>query len=312
MARRKAPKRKRTDAEKAADRIRKREQRQREQHRRDLVAMVFPDGEGAPAKSKQQLQNEALLELREEILLLASKGKSPEDIAIELNIQIPQAQRLLAQAYEQMVAYFAHATPRENFCRYAAFNLSLVRKLDDLIGDFADDKENRQYNAATNAIKAQAELYDKLIARGAELGIIQQRKAQPETQMKRADLLQALKDERLQMDSLIAELEITVERRTTLKVNRAGRTQHREPSKAQATVIDAACEPAEGSRVHRDAAASDDTPGGGNGDQHVLPEAVADDLAAEIVKERRKTKAQGTRSRSRVPFSALSIKPDQQ
>lgn len=295
--------------------MRKREQRRREQHRRDLVAMVFPDGESAPAKSKQQLQNEALLELREEILLLASKGKSPHDIAIELNIQIPHAQRLLSDAYEQMIAYFAHATPRENFCRYAAFNLALVRKLDDLIGDFSDDKENRQYNAATNAIKAQAELYDKLIARGAELGIIQQRKAQPETQMKRADLLEALKNERLQMDALIAELEITVERRTTFKVNRAGRTQHKEPSKATVIEVQPDQLPEHAAAVHRDAATSDDTTDGGNGNPTALPEPVADELAAEIVKERTKKRKVAPRSRSRVSFQELAtqkIPNDQQ
>lgn len=325
-ARKKAPRRKRTEAEKAADRMRKREQRQREQHRADLIAMVFPDGEegmGRP-KSQLQLRNEAILELREEILLLASKGKSARDIAIELNIPINTTQRMLSDALEQMVQYFAHATPRENFCRYASFTLSLIRKLDALVQEFAEDKENRQYNAATTAIRTQSELYDKLIDRGSSLGIIQQRKAQKETQMKRNDLLETLKQERLQMDALIAELEVTVERRTTFKVARSGQTVRRDLQGGQqrkdkaevieATVVEQPGSPRAIEQVEQgesgQRASSCVTDGGGNGEPGALQEAVADELAAEIVKERTKSKGEKSDGRRTVSFAELVIDED--
>lgn len=288
------PKRKRTDTEKAYDRVRKRQQRAREQHRKDLVAMVFdkPDTEmdQGQHKSRLQLQNEARLELREEVLLLASKGKATNDIAIEMNMRVDTVQRMLAESLEQMARYFSQASPRENFCRYAAFNLALVKRLDRLVDSFSDDKENRQYTAATSAIRTMSELYDRIVDRGAKLGIIQERKASKEATMRREDLLEALRTERTQMDALIAELEVTVIERTTKVVRRDGVTVDR------ATHGGA-------SRALRSKKERSELGGhGSNGGQKVLPEPVADVLAAEIVAER--TKDRGS-NEGRVRFDEL-------
>ena len=89
--------------------------------------------------------------------------------------------------------------------------------------NFADDKENRQYNAATNAIRAQSDLYDKMITRGVELGIIQQPRSKEAAQKDPSKLLEALKAEHDKISSLIAEVEISEKKRVTFKVNRASK-----------------------------------------------------------------------------------------
>lgn len=202
---------------------------------RDLARIAEPSN-NVDAKSKLQQKKEADLLLRMELLTLAARGMDFNDIAVELGLRVDTVQRLLAQSVETLHGYFTHSSPRENFVRYAAFVFDRIRKLDDVVERFTDDKGTTQYSAATNAIRTQVELYDRIFDRGQKAGIIQLQGTAPEAHLKRIDLLEVLRKERGELDALIGELEFVVEERK-VTVKRSGQNRTRSNVVIDARVI---------------------------------------------------------------------------
>lgn len=191
--------------------------RARRNFRKELIRIVYGERpEDVAEMTGMTAERRAQIALRQELLFHVAQGRPLDEIANEYNIRESTVTRLLGDAIEALFAHHAQATPRDNFARYAAFNLGIIRKLDDLVAEFMEDKENRQYSAAVTALKAQSDLYDKVIERGAKLGIIQERKAGKEVNQSREDLLETLRTERGRMDLLIEELEVTTRRRARL------------------------------------------------------------------------------------------------
>jgi hypothetical protein len=96
--------------------------------------------------------------------------------------------------------------------RYALHQFKLIRKLDDAVKRF-ESEPSTQYNAMVSALRAQSDLMDKIYEKGHQFGVIQRKQAPAEAGKKRVDLLKDLRKERKLIDSLIGELEVTVEKR---------------------------------------------------------------------------------------------------
>jgi len=274
----------RSDEELAKDRERKRIKRARDKRNRELVkVMGLTDEDGKllePGKKKSAMQraNEARLELQQQVLDLYAAGMSPDDIAISLDLHLGQTKRLIEQGLAQLAQHHARATPADNFARYAYFHMRTIQRLDDLVQQFLDDPESKQYNATVTALRARSDLLDKVYRMGNKLGIMNLTKAQPEAGMSGADLVAALMRERQQLDAVIAELKISVTEKTvTAAVKRAPKTKALQAAQ-DVTALQV----------------QDPASNGGNGTRDLLEAEVGDELATEIIKERTKDREPGT------------------
>jgi hypothetical protein len=106
-----------------------------------------------------------------------ASGKTVDQIAVKMSMPRQIVTKDLNIAIQEMIEAFAKPSPQQSFVRYAAFQLSVVRKLGDAIKAFKRDKKNKQYNAWVSALRAQSDIYDKVFDKGEEYGVIKAEKA---------------------------------------------------------------------------------------------------------------------------------------
>lgn len=114
---------------------------------------------------------------KQSVLRLHAEGKTTEQIAVALNMHPSVVTRDINDALDEMLHHYADPTPQQTFVRYAAFNFAIINKLQKAADRFFDDPETTQYSSLVSALKAQSELYDKIINKGLEFGVVQKRKA---------------------------------------------------------------------------------------------------------------------------------------
>lgn len=154
----------------------------------------------------------AQVEFDARVLSLLARGLLPEQVAGELKVGRDRVAKSVARATDRVAGFFAGASPEQLWVLYYREHLELIKGLRDCFERFTSDPKSTQYNAAIAAVRAQSDLWDKVYARGKELGVLRQQKAGPPISAPRGDVLGELRKERLILDTLICELEITTER----------------------------------------------------------------------------------------------------
>ena len=191
--------------------------RDRDRRNRELVkAMGLVDEGGNLAqpglqKSRAQIVSEARLELQQQILDLHVAGMSVADVATYLDLEERHVRQMVDQALANVATTQAQATPLDHFGRYAYFHMRQIQRLDRLIEQFMADPEAKQYNATVTAERARSDLLDKVYRMGSKLGVLKLAKADREAGKSGADLVKALIEERAKLDSVIGELECSIE-----------------------------------------------------------------------------------------------------
>lgn len=110
-----------------------------------------------------------------------SEGKTPEQIASALDTTLATVKRDIDIILEKQSKLYAESTPQHNFVRYAAFQLNVVRKLgqvaDTCLGYTREAPDpavaSKSGATAVQALKAQSDIYDKVMDKGEKLGVIQ-------------------------------------------------------------------------------------------------------------------------------------------
>jgi hypothetical protein len=144
---------------------------------------------------------------QQQVLALYSDGKTIPVIADMLSMRRQDVSRDLNIALSDMVKQYALPSPEQNFVRLAAFQMGVIQKLRESYETFTADPEARQYGAAVSALKAQSEIYDRLIAKGIEFGIIQQSKAKESIRATPKDLRLELRKEIKTLTILLDEVD---------------------------------------------------------------------------------------------------------
>lgn len=115
--------------------------------------------------------------LQKKLLAQYARGKPMEDIALDEDMAMSAVARSISSALEREVRNFAEPSPQHQFVRYAAFNLDLIAKLDTARNMFMSDPEGKQYSMIVSSIKAQHDIYNAVMGKGYELGVIKRAKA---------------------------------------------------------------------------------------------------------------------------------------
>jgi DNA-binding ferritin-like protein (Dps family) len=198
--------------------------KQRKDFKQQLIRIVYgphPDDVAEMCGATAELRAE--LALRQDVLFDWAQGKGTAEIANERYLKEDLVKRLLADATAALYERYSQADPRDNFAFYAAFHLGLIRKLDQLYDEFTEDKENRQYSAAVNALKTQSEIFDKILAQGVKVGVIQDKKVEDVNAKDPDKLIDQLLKEQHTMTLIIEELQVTRERQRRVIVSKGGR-----------------------------------------------------------------------------------------
>jgi hypothetical protein len=168
------------------------------------------------------------------MLSLYAEGKPPEQIAIQMGMSVNHVKRNLKIAINSLIKHYADPSPQQTFVRYAAFQFGIIRKLQDthslFMGEAAPQSKSapKQYSAAISALRAQSDIYDKIVSQGKEFGVIQQRQAsehirKPPTELrvelrKEVETLTRMLDEIDEADELRNKGSTTIRKRITYTV----------------------------------------------------------------------------------------------
>lgn len=117
-------------------------------------------------------QNQLRIARQAKILSLYSEGLTTEQIAIELNTKNHTIEKELTKAIDKFTRHYSQPTSKHTFARYASFQLNIIKKLSNIHDKFINDKTTTQYSAAISSLKAQSDIYDKVLIKGIELNVI--------------------------------------------------------------------------------------------------------------------------------------------
>ena len=124
-----------------------------------------------PTKSKNSSQGDE----RKLVLLVRSQieeGRTDDEIADRFELTLDDVQDLRKQVYVEDVNSIRHRPTEEIYVDYRLRQFKIARELGDLATEVRIDGDARGMSAAVSALKAQASIYDKVIDRGQEMGVI--------------------------------------------------------------------------------------------------------------------------------------------
>lgn len=160
-----------------------------------------------PTKKLTRLPK-ALRKVRQQkVLELYSAGKTKPVIAKTLGMRRQDVTRDLTSAMADMVKHYANTSPEHTFVRYASFNTQVISQLRNLFETFLNDPDTKQYGAAVSALKAQSDIYDKILDKGVEFGVINKAKAKETIRSTPQDLRVELRREITTLTRLLDEID---------------------------------------------------------------------------------------------------------
>jgi len=101
---------------------------------------------------------------------LTTSGKTDDESRKALKLSHADFNELKRTMFEREMNRLGERTAEETYIQYTIDQIQNIRDLTDMIKNF---KASKQYNAFVGAIKARAELNDKLLKMGQELGVIE-------------------------------------------------------------------------------------------------------------------------------------------
>lgn len=136
---------------------------------------------------KKEIQEAAV-----KVFALMSQGKNDREIAEEIGVSNDELVELKAVMLDMKAEELRNKPIEHTYIEYMTAQLGNVRDLTDMLADF---KNTKQYNAMVGAVRARAEIYDKLLTKGQDCGII--KKAPNRTEMVGGILVADLTNEEL-------------------------------------------------------------------------------------------------------------------
>lgn len=131
-------------------------------------------------KSSYRLKKVEQRDRQDRLLQQYATGKALESIALDENLDMRAVVNAVSTALDRQVKNFAEPSPQHQFVRFAVFNMDLIKKLDDARKMFMFDPEGKQYSMIISSIRAQHDIYNNIMQKGSELGVMQKRKASRE------------------------------------------------------------------------------------------------------------------------------------
>lgn len=145
---------------------------------------------------------------QQQILKMYAQAIPVEQIAVQLEVPTASVTKMLNSAIDRMIAHYAHSTPQQTFVRYAAYQMGIVQKLQRTYERYVDDPDVKQYNAGIQALRSMSDIYDKVMVKGIEFGVIEQRKADRKSiEGKATDIKGELVAEIVQLQKLVETID---------------------------------------------------------------------------------------------------------
>lgn len=141
-----------------------------------------------------------------QVLQMYAGGKTPHQIAALLDMRLTDVTRDLRIAVDELVREYAKPTPQQTFVRYAAFQFGIISQLKKAAHQFMKD-ENKQYNALISSLRAQSDIFDKIMDKGHDYGVITKKKANESIRKQPQDIRQDLRIEITKLTRLLDDID---------------------------------------------------------------------------------------------------------
>jgi len=166
-----------------------------------------PRGRKDPSELATRMPNRLQKAQESLILSLYSEGRTPEQIAIQLNMNKREVKTGIRRALDHHLKLYATPSPEHNFVKYASFQYNIIQKLQSACDMFLNDPDTKQYSALVSAYKAQSDIYDKIMAKGQELNVIQKRSASDDIRMTSKDIKEAVVTQITTLEKLVTHID---------------------------------------------------------------------------------------------------------
>jgi len=103
------------------------------------------------------------------LMSLLMGGSTDDDARMIMGLTVAQYEQLKAKLFEDEAEKIRQKPSEHVYIEYMVNQLSCVKDLGKMVDAF---RKTKQYNAMVGAVKARSEIYDKLIKKGQELGLI--------------------------------------------------------------------------------------------------------------------------------------------
>lgn len=161
----------------------------------------------ADRKTPTRLPKRLVKARQHQVLGMYASGKTPQQIAAVLDMRLTDVTRDLRIAVDELVTEYAKPTPQQTFVRYAAFQFGIISELKKASSLMLKDKRNRQYNAVISSLRAQSDIFDKIMDKGHEYGVIQRKKASGALHKQSRDIREDLRVEIVKLTRLLDEID---------------------------------------------------------------------------------------------------------
>lgn len=108
---------------------------------------------------------------------ILTSGKTDEEARKAMKLGHEDYTLLKRKVFERQIEGLTERTAEETFVQYTIDQIANIRSLTEMIAEF---KQSKQYNAMVGAVKARADLNDKLLKMGQDLGVIEKQPSRHE------------------------------------------------------------------------------------------------------------------------------------
>lgn len=144
---------------------------------------------------------------QQQVLSMFADGNPADVIAAAMGMQRNHVKRDLKIALNDMLAYWADPSPQHTFVRYAAFQLGIVHKLQETYGLFMESPDPAKYGALVNSLRAQSDIFDKVLKQGVSMGVIRPRKRSKQVDSQPRNIRVELRREIQTLERLLTEID---------------------------------------------------------------------------------------------------------
>lgn len=103
---------------------------------------------------------------------LIGEGKTDFEILQEVNITLQTLSKLKQRLFSDELDQVQNETAAENWVRYSLRMAQNIKDLDDVISDASQNENASALSARVGAVKAKADLIDRVFEKGQQLGVI--------------------------------------------------------------------------------------------------------------------------------------------
>jgi len=111
---------------------------------------------------------------QQQVLAMYADGNTVPVISAAMGMSRGNITRDLKIALNDMLSYWSAQTPQHMFVRYASFQMNIVNKLQETFYLFMESADPAKYGALVNSLRAQSDIFDKVMSRGVKMGVVKE------------------------------------------------------------------------------------------------------------------------------------------